>query len=124
MLNSRSIDRSSRHIALLALCLAAVTGALLYASCGPVRDDCSCQTSGAKATTITNNHSHALTIPASDFEAFADRNYPIKGTADHDHVVAYTSQQFQVVSNGSAATATSTATQGHTHDVTIGCACK
>lgn len=93
-------------------------------ACGPARDDCTCMTAGAEATTISGNHGHALTIEATDFDAFADRNYQIKGTADHDHVVTYTAQQFQTLGTGGTAKATSTAANGHSHDVTIECACQ
>jgi len=105
------------------LVAAAALLAALAAACGPARNDCTCITAGATASTITANHGHALTIDAADFAAFADRNYQIKGTADHDHVVTYTAQQFQTLGNGGTAKATSTVTNGHSHDVTVGCAC-
>ncbi|MBN2362114.1 MAG: hypothetical protein JXR83_21865, partial [Deltaproteobacteria bacterium] len=106
-----------------ALACEVVAIALLGAGCGPGRDDCTCATNGAEATAISGNHGHALTVPASDFDAFASRNYQIRGSADHDHVVNFTAQQFQVLSNGGTAKSTSSETDGHTHEVTIGCAC-
>jgi hypothetical protein len=75
------------------------------------------------ATAITNNHGHALLIPASDTDSLVDKVYNIVGAADHNHLVTLTAAQLAQIKAKTAVTVTSTAGgDGHTHSVTVNCA--
>jgi hypothetical protein len=83
---------------------------------------------GCSANTIANiaNHGHALTVPAVDVSAGLGKSYSIRGSADHDHTVTFTSQQMRDLAGGSSVTLTSTqgtnaADGAHVHAVTTRC---
>lgn len=75
------------------------------------------------ATAISNNHGHALLIPASDTDSMVAIVYSIVGAADHNHLVTLTAAQLAQIKSKTAVTVTSTmAGDGHTHSVTVNCA--
>lgn len=77
---------------------------------------------GGLASEITGNHGHELRVPPEDFaapDAGASYSYSIKGKAPHDHTVVFTGQQLIIVSGFNSATVASSATEGHTHQVTL-----
>ena len=76
---------------------------------------------GVQNSQISQNHGHSLAIPAGDIEAGAGKSYSIKGSADHNHDLALTADDFAMIMAGSEVTITSTNDDGHTHEVTIRC---
>jgi hypothetical protein len=76
------------------------------------------------ATAISNNHNHALTIPAADVDSMVSKTYSIMGTATHDHQITLTPAQLAQIKVMNAITVTSTigGAPSHTHDVTVDCA--
>ena len=75
------------------------------------------------ATTISANHGHALTIPSTDVDSPVAIVYSIAGSADHNHLVTVTPQQFAQIRNKTAVLVISTiGGDGHLHEVTINCA--
>ena len=82
-----------------------------------------CAMNGTTAT-IGSNHSHTITVTASDINAGVNKTYSIQGGADHDHMVTITAAQFATLqsnANGSVMVV-STSVNAHTHDITILCA--
>ena len=75
-------------------------------------------------TLITGNHGHAVTVPTADLDLMVDKTYNIQGTATHNHTIALTSAQLQMIKVMTAVTVTSSMdpAQTHTHDVTVNCA--
>lgn len=76
---------------------------------------------GCSATLVTNNHGHTLSIPAADLNSTVAMSYSIQGTADHPHQITFSAAQLAQLKAGQAVTVTSSAAQGHTHDVTETC---
>ena len=75
------------------------------------------------ATTISGNHGHALTIPPNDVDSTVAIVYSIAGSADHNHLVTVTPQQFAQIKKKNAVLVISTiGGDGHLHEVTINCA--
>lgn len=75
---------------------------------------------GCRATSISDNHDHALVVPMADVTAGTPRTYSIAGTAGHSHDVTLTAADFTVLAAGSVIV-TSTVAEGHQHTVTIRC---
>jgi len=84
------------------------------------------QPAGCGATTITNNHGHALSIPFADLDSTTAKVYSIAGTAGHDHMITLTAAELAMIKAGGSVTVTSTTTNvapfgAHSHDVTVNC---
>ena len=73
------------------------------------------------ASTISGNHGHSLTVPASDLDSMADITYNIQGAADHNHMVTLSAAQLAQLKAGQMVTVTSSTTLSHNHDVTVSC---
>ena len=75
-------------------------------------------------TAISNNHGHALVIPAADVDSMVSLTYGIRGTGDHEHTMTLTPAQLAQIKAKTAVTVTSS--QGssdlHTHLLTVNCA--
>jgi hypothetical protein len=76
--------------------------------------------SGAMHTAITNNHSHALTIPQADIDAGAQKTYDIKGGSPHSHNLVVTAAHFTMLKAGNSVMIT-TSSGTHMHTVTLRC---
>jgi hypothetical protein len=76
---------------------------------------------GCGASSITNNHGHALAIDEADLDSASDKTYSIMGAAGHDHTVTFTVAQLGMLKTGQSVTVTSSTGSGHTHDVTARC---
>ena len=79
------------------------------------------------ATAISDNHNHALVIPAADVDSMVSLTYGIRGTADHEHLITLTAAQLAQIKAKTAVTVVSTAgvdiyLGSHTHSVTVNCA--
>jgi hypothetical protein len=76
------------------------------------------------ATAISNNHGHALVIPAADVDSMVALTYGIRGTGDHEHLITLTPAQLAQIKGTTAVTVTSSQGSGdlHTHLVTVNCA--
>jgi hypothetical protein len=77
---------------------------------------------GCGATSITDNHGHALAIPTADLSSATDKTYSIQGAADHGHDVTFSAAQLAQLKAGQAVMVTSTIAFSHSHDVTEACA--
>jgi hypothetical protein len=81
---------------------------------------------GCNATTISGHSGHALNVPTADLTLTASKNYSIKGTADHDHIVTLSAQNLADMKNGRSVTVTSSLIDAapygsHSHTLTITC---
>ena len=74
------------------------------------------------AVTIGNNHNHAMTVPAADVVAGAEKIYQIQGTSGHPHTVTVTALMFMRLQQNMTVTVTSSLDAAHTHLITIACA--
>jgi hypothetical protein len=107
--------------------IAGVTVTLIVTTCGG--DDSQGNSGGGGDgncndgidVTITNNHGHALSIAAADFEAGQSKTYSIRGTSDHDHSLILAAADFTDLKNGKTITKESTTSSGHTHPMQITC---
>lgn len=74
---------------------------------------------------IGGNHGHELAVTRDDATAGAAAAEPttlhIQGTSSHDHTITLTPLDFQMLLAGESVAVTSTATQAHTHSVTLSC---
>jgi hypothetical protein len=112
-ITKRSFVRGS-----LGVCAAGV----LTAACGGDDDDDTATNNGGACTTeIASNHGHALTISATDKMTGAAKEYDIKGSADHSHMVSLSADDFADLASGTIVIVTSSTNEGHSHDVTITC---
>lgn len=74
-----------------------------------------------RATQITNNHGHDLSIPAADLNSAVSKTYDILGAGGHSHQVIFSAAQLAQLKAGQAVTVSSTTNQAHSHDVTGAC---
>lgn len=81
-----------------------------------------CLQNGAKASSISNNHGHSLTVSKADIDAGVSKTYSIMGTADHDHQITITATDFNTLKSNMQIGENSTTVQSHSHSVTISCA--
>lgn len=72
------------------------------------------------ATEISNNHGHAVTVPAADVIAGVQKQYSIQGTSTHRHFITVTAAMFAQLRTGTSVTVRSGGVT-HTHLVTISC---
>jgi hypothetical protein len=85
----------------------------------------SCTDFGGKASNITGNHGHSLTVPAADFSSGTDHTYSIMGTSVHDHEITLTAAQLSDIAAGMSVQVLSTESavpSVHSHTVTVTCA--
>ena len=73
------------------------------------------------ATLITGNHGHSLSIPIADLNSSVAMSYGIQGTADHSHQVSFSAAQLAQLRAGQTVTVTTSASAGHTHDLSEAC---
>lgn len=78
----------------------------------------------ANGTTVSiaSNHGHSLTVSQAEVTAAVDKTYDIKGTSGHSHSVTITAALFAMLKANTAISITSGSGDGHTHQVSIGCA--
>jgi hypothetical protein len=76
---------------------------------------------GCSASTITDNHGHALAIPAADLNSTVAMTYSIQGSADHSHDVTFSAAQLAQLKAGQMVTVGTTTTLAHAHTVTEAC---
>ena len=68
---------------------------------------------------ISGNHGHALSVPPADVEAGAEKVYNTRGTANHDHYVRVTAQDFAALKTGG--TVIKRSCNGGDHEYVLSC---
>ena len=72
---------------------------------------------------FSNNHGHALVIPAADLDSLTDKAYSIQGAATHDHPFTLTAANLARLKAGQAIVVVTTGVAfEHSHDVSGSCA--
>lgn len=109
------------------LATAATAAATVISACGgdddaPAIDapPANCLANGTR-TVISNNHGHALTVPAADIAAGNQHSYDITGSADHSHSVSISADQMTTLAGNGPVQVTSSVGGGHTHMIDIFC---
>lgn len=74
---------------------------------------------GDKAGAVSANHGHVAVVTAAHIAAPDAFNLDIRGTADHTHTVALTSDQIRAIGAGTRTAMESTTEQSHSHTVTF-----
>jgi hypothetical protein len=74
---------------------------------------------GDKAGTVSANHGHVAVVTAARIAAPDAFNLDIRGTADHTHTVALTSDQIRAIGAGTRTAMDSTTENSHNHTVTF-----
>jgi hypothetical protein len=75
--------------------------------------------SGDKAGVVSANHGHVAVVTAAHIAAPDAFNLDIRGTADHTHTVALTSDQIRAIGAGTRTAMTSSTDNSHNHTVTF-----
>lgn len=70
---------------------------------------------------IAGNHKHAMSIPTDHIERAVGGMYPVKGAADHEHVVKLSDADMEQLKAGESVQTRSTSVQSHTHEIAIRC---
>ena len=109
-------------IAIPAYALISCSGSDDSGSNDPTGGDPNCLENGARASSITSNHGHSLTVSREDVEAGLEKTYSIEGSAGHVHNVTVTAANFGSLQNNGSVNLDSTSGNGHSHSVTITCA--
>ena len=65
----------------------------------PGGNDPNCLQNGARASSISSNHGHSLTVSRNDVEAGAEKTYSIEGSAGHVHNVTVSNANFISLQN-------------------------
>ena len=78
------------------------------------------------ASAISDNHGHALTIPAADVDSTVAKTYNIAGIADHPHTITLTPVQLAQIKAMTSVTVSSSVDPSpifasHFHAVTVNC---
>jgi len=81
-----------------------------------------CLQNGARASSISGNHGHSLTVSKADVAAGAEKTYSITGSSGHSHSVTVSVANFNTLKSNQQVSVTSTSGDSHTHSVTISCA--
>ncbi len=81
-----------------------------------------CLQNGARASAISANHGHTLTVSKADVDAGTEKTYNIAGSSNHSHSVTVSTDDFNVLKNNQSVSVISTSGNSHTHSVTISCA--
>jgi hypothetical protein len=77
---------------------------------------------GGCGATISDNHGHVLAIDVADLDSTVDKNYDIRGGADHTHNVIFSAAQLAQLKAGNTVSVTSSMTLGHDHRISERCA--
>jgi len=80
-----------------------------------------CLKNGTKSA-INGNHGHTLTVSKVDVENGVSKEYSIKGTSSHTHMITVSADNFDRLKNNQQISMNSTSGGGHTHSVTVSCA--
>lgn len=81
-----------------------------------------CLQNGARASSISGNHGHSLTVSKADVSSGTEKTYSIQGSSGHSHSVTVSVANFNTLKSNQQISVTSTSGSGHTHSVTISCA--
>jgi hypothetical protein len=76
------------------------------------------------STEIADNHEHAphtLVVTTEEVQAGIEKTYEIKGTANHNHMITVTADQFAMLMGGGTLMILSTEELDHDHLCTISC---
>ena len=70
------------------------------------------------------SHTHSLTVSKEDVSAGSTKTYNLSQSAEHIHQVTLNDTDFQALKDnpGSTISKVSTTDNGHSHNITIGCA--
>jgi hypothetical protein len=74
---------------------------------------------GDKAGTVSANHGHVAVVTAARIAAPDAFSLDIRGTADHTHTVALTSDQIRAIGAGTRTAMDSSTENAHNHTVTF-----
>ena len=74
---------------------------------------------GDKAGVVSANHGHVAVVTAARIAAPDAFSLDIRGTADHTHTVALTSDQIRAIGAGTRTAMDSTTENSHNHTVTF-----
>jgi hypothetical protein len=73
-------------------------------------------------TSVSLDPRHQLVVPREDVLAGVEKTYHIQGSADHDHEVTLTADDFASLASGNEIQDKSTVTLLHRHTVHVKCA--
>lgn len=79
-----------------------------------------CLANGTNSS-ISANHGHILNVSKTDVENAVEKSYSIAGSANHDHTVLITADNFELLKTNLSIQVDSSAAV-HTHVITVSCA--
>ena len=71
---------------------------------------------------VSSNHGHSIFVTKADVSAGVDKQYDIKGSSIHSHIVTVSASDFALLESNQQIQITSTSGDSHVHLVTISCA--
>jgi len=83
--------------------------------------DPNCLLNGTSGS-VSANHGHSINVPRADVELGVEKQYSIRGSANHNHVITVSTSDFASLRINQQISVTSTNDSGHIHSVTISCA--
>lgn len=98
---------------------AAVVAVPLISACGSdEKGTCTVAAITLGDSTISANHSHAMTIPSADIDAGVEKTYDLGG-GTHTHQFTLTAANFTTLKECGRVTPTSTVMNSHMHNLTV-----
>lgn len=97
--------------------LALVAGGAFVSGC---ESESACVKNGVEVE-IAGNHKHAMSVPIEHIKRAVGGMYPVKGTADHEHVVKLSDADMEKLKKGEAVETRTSSVNGHTHEVAVRC---
>jgi len=73
------------------------------------------------ANQIQSNHGHFLNVPANDVSSGTQKTYNIGGSSNHSHSVSISASNMQQLAAGQLVQVQSTSSSGHSHIVLVQC---
>jgi len=73
-------------------------------------------------STIGDNHGHVLVVTSADVAAAQAKLYNIQGSSNHNHTVALSAADFDMLQQDLAIMTTSSFDDGHDHSIMVACA--
>jgi hypothetical protein len=87
----------------------------------PNTDPKDCLANGTSSS-ISNNHGHIISVSKADVKDGAEKAYSIDGSANHDHTVVITADNFEALKTNQSIQVPSSTSAGHAHTITVTCA--
>lgn len=70
---------------------------------------------------VAGSHPHEVTIPAEHIERGVGGVYPVRGQADHSHVIHLSDAEMRQLKAGTSVQTRTSSVNAHVHEVEVSC---